>query len=71
MIVCHCRAVSDRAIRKAVRDGARTRRDVARACSAAARCGSCGPAIDEIISSELEAEAAPGFAVLTELAVSA
>jgi hypothetical protein len=37
MIVCHCKALSDRVIRQAVRDGARTHRDGA-AAAAAPRC---------------------------------
>jgi bacterioferritin-associated ferredoxin len=54
MIVCHCQAVTDRAIRNAVRDGARCRRSVARACAAGRSCGGCTLAIDEIVRSELE-----------------
>jgi bacterioferritin-associated ferredoxin len=52
VIVCHCRGVTDRAIREAVRDGARTLRQVARACDAGARCGGCRPAIAELIDDE-------------------
>ena len=54
MLVCHCQAVCDRAIRKAIRDGARTRRQVARACAAGGRCGGCRPAIDAIIEAEVK-----------------
>jgi bacterioferritin-associated ferredoxin len=54
MIVCHCQAVTDRAIRSAVRDGARCRRSVARACAAGRSCGGCTLAIDEIVRSEIE-----------------
>jgi bacterioferritin-associated ferredoxin len=54
LIVCHCQAVTDRAIRNAVRDGARCRRSVARACAAGRSCGGCTLAIDEIVRSELE-----------------
>jgi bacterioferritin-associated ferredoxin len=54
MIVCHCQAVTDRAIRTAVRDGARCRRSVARACAAGRSCGGCTLAIDEIVRSEIE-----------------
>ena len=52
MLVCHCKQVSDRQIRDAVRAGARTRGDVARACAAGTRCGGCGPAVEEIVSRE-------------------
>jgi len=67
MIVCHCKAVTDRAIRLAVRGGARSRHEVAQACSANLRCGGCAPVIDEIIASETERESAE-FAAFAELA---
>jgi len=54
MIVCHCQSVTERAIRNAVRDGARCRRSVARACAAGRSCGGCTHAIDEIVRSELD-----------------
>lgn len=41
MILCLCRAVSDRAILAVVRAGARTVGEVARATGAATDCGSC------------------------------
>ena len=52
MLVCHCKQVSDRQIRDAVRAGARTRGDVARACAAGTRCGGCVPAVEEIVARE-------------------
>ena len=52
MIVCHCQGVSDRSIRQAVREGARSVGQVARACRAGRMCGGCRPAICEIISTE-------------------
>jgi len=52
MIVCHCRGVSDRAIRKAVREGAVDSADVARACGAGAHCGGCLDAVHEIVAVE-------------------
>ena len=52
MIVCHCKGVSDRSIREAVRAGARSSRQVFRACGAGGRCGGCRPIIDEIIERE-------------------
>jgi bacterioferritin-associated ferredoxin len=64
MIVCHCQAVTDRAIRSAIREGARCRRSVARACAAGRSCGGCTLAIDEILRGELEQiEAQPLLAV--------
>ena len=54
VIVCHCKAVTDHAVRDAVRDGARSCRQIARACEAGRSCGGCRPAIREIIESERE-----------------
>jgi bacterioferritin-associated ferredoxin len=64
MIVCHCQAVTERAIRNAVREGARCRRSVARACAAGRSCGGCTHAIDEIVRSELaQLDSQPRLAV--------
>ena len=52
MIVCHCRAVSDRAISKAIRGGASSPREVARACGAGRVCGGCRPAVRQLIERE-------------------
>jgi len=54
LIVCHCHAVSDRAIRACVRSGARSPRQVARQCDAGRSCGGCRPVIHEILSEESE-----------------
>jgi bacterioferritin-associated ferredoxin len=56
MIVCHCHAVSDRAIRRAVRDGATSSGEVTRACAAGGCCGGCKPRIDSILDHELRAQ---------------
>jgi len=69
VIVCHCKAVTDRVIRKAVRNGARTRNDVVSACAANMSCGGCAPAIDEIIEAEAGREKKLGFGVMNEIAV--
>jgi bacterioferritin-associated ferredoxin len=62
LIVCHCQGVSDRSIREAVREGARTVGQVARACRAGRMCGGCRPAICEIISREAIDVAPPTLA---------
>ncbi len=41
MIVCQCSVVSDRSVRAALSDGARTVAAVCRATGAAQDCGSC------------------------------
>jgi bacterioferritin-associated ferredoxin len=68
VIVCHCNAVTDRVIRKAVRNGARTRNDVVAACAANMSCGGCAPAIDEIIEAETGSDNGLGFTVMNEIA---
>ncbi len=52
MIVCHCRAVNDRTIRQAIRSGACSRRQVARACEAGRTCGGCVPVINQLLEAE-------------------
>jgi nitrite reductase (NADH) large subunit len=64
MIICQCNGISDRAIRKAVRDGASNRSDVVRACTAGMACGGCAPAIEEIIDAEQERVARSSLIVL-------
>ncbi len=49
MILCHCRAVSDREVRSAVDCGARDLDDVARACGAGGDCGSCQVSIEAVL----------------------
>jgi bacterioferritin-associated ferredoxin len=56
LIVCHCHAVTEGAVRTAVRDGARCRRSVAQACSAGRSCGGCALLVDEIIECESRGE---------------
>jgi bacterioferritin-associated ferredoxin len=58
MLVCHCYGVSEKRIRELVRQGARSGRDVARACGAGSGCGGCRLLVREILDAELEGEAA-------------
>ena len=64
MIICQCNAVSDRTIRKAIRNGASDHNDVVRACTAGRDCGICAPAIDEIIKAERMQIARSGSTVI-------
>jgi bacterioferritin-associated ferredoxin len=50
MIVCHCRAVSDREVAVAIDSGARDVVDVATACGAGAECYGCHARIDAMLS---------------------
>jgi NAD(P)H-nitrite reductase large subunit len=61
VIVCHCRRVSDRAIRAAVRGGARSCQEVDRACEAGRGCGGCQPLIRRLIKRESKARHAPAL----------
>ena len=53
MIVCHCRAISDRAIRASIRDGATTLDAVCAATGASGCCGGCEPVVSDILDEEL------------------
>lgn len=68
LIVCHCEAVSEHNIREAVKSGARSCRQVARACEAGRSCGGCRPLIREIIAEESDTISI--FSPLEELALS-
>jgi len=49
MLVCHCKAVFERRVRKAIADGARNEFDVAIACGAGTGCGGCVPTIMRLL----------------------
>jgi len=49
MVICHCRAVNDQAIRTAIVAGAREPAELARMCGAGGRCGGCLPALEALI----------------------
>ena len=55
MLVCHCNGVSDRTVRRMIRNGARTASQVGEACGAGTCCGGCVQTIDEIIHAESSA----------------
>jgi NAD(P)H-nitrite reductase large subunit len=50
MIVCHCRAVSDRAVRAAIQDGAADVASVMAETRAGTCCGGCLPTVQEIVA---------------------
>ena len=49
MVVCSCKAVSDRAVKAAVAGGARSVEEVSEACSAASDCGGCWSTLEQLI----------------------
>lgn len=54
MIVCLCRGVSDRVVRLAVAQGARSVEEVGARCGAGHGCGGCHEAIEEMVTRERE-----------------
>ena len=50
MLVCHCRGISDRQIRRAVKDGATSAREVARETGAGMRCGGCRSNVKAVVN---------------------
>jgi bacterioferritin-associated ferredoxin len=49
VLVCHCFAVNERAVRAAVVEGARTVDDVVARCGAGGRCGGCRPLVADLL----------------------
>jgi bacterioferritin-associated ferredoxin len=52
MLVCHCRGVTDRTIREAVRSGASTADAVEAVCGAGGGCGGCSELVTDVIEAE-------------------
>ncbi|MCC6641058.1 MAG: (2Fe-2S)-binding protein [Deltaproteobacteria bacterium] len=70
MIVCHCKGISDRDIRAAVRSGANTIAAVGARCAAGTGCGGCHVVIDEILQAERAPQGRSGAGVFGRLAPS-
>ena len=49
MIVCLCTGANDRDIREAISDGAKTQKQVERACGAGGECGSCHEMVKDML----------------------
>ncbi len=50
MVVCHCNAVNDRAIRAEIESGALDVSQVAERCGAGADCGGCQPLVERLLA---------------------
>jgi bacterioferritin-associated ferredoxin len=50
MVICHCYAVNDRAIRAEIAAGALDADAVAERCGAGGNCGSCRPVVEAILA---------------------
>lgn len=59
MIVCHCKAITDRKIRELARRGARTGRDVGIECQAGTCCGGCAPLIEAMLRNSRRSRTGP------------
>lgn len=68
MIVCVCKAVSDRHIRSAVRDGASSVQDLSRETGLGTCCGSCLPEAELALARCLGAECGGCTAVPADIA---
>lgn len=70
MIVCHCRGVTDRQIKRLVREGAGSAREIAKATGAGMRCGGCRSSVSSVVAQivEREFQSSPATSFL-ELAV--
>ena len=49
MLICSCKAVSERTVRAAIADGASSIDDVGRRCGAGTQCGGCHLLIEELL----------------------
>jgi bacterioferritin-associated ferredoxin len=56
MIICHCEAISDRAVRSAIRGGAIDLDAVAELCGAGSGCGGCHVRITRLLVIEQPVE---------------
>lgn len=54
MLVCHCRGITDRQIRRLVNDGASSAREVARATGAGMRCGGCRSNVKQVVNDAVD-----------------
>jgi bacterioferritin-associated ferredoxin len=56
MIVCVCKAVSDRQVRQAVREGAATFEDLQVDLGVSIKCGSCEDCVRHLLNEEIASE---------------
>lgn len=70
VIVCHCKGISDRDVRAAIRSGAACRVQVGERCAAGTGCGGCHGTIEDLIRTERAPEGRSGGAIVGRLAPS-
>jgi len=49
VLICSCKAVTERTVRAAIADGADTIAEVGRRCGAGTKCGGCHLLIEELL----------------------
>lgn len=59
MFVCHCRAVTDGAVRACIQNGACSVKDLGERCGAGTRCGGCLSTLSQLLAEAAEAKVAP------------
>jgi bacterioferritin-associated ferredoxin len=67
MWVCLCKAVTEKQVRLAVRNGARSLPEIALRCRAGTGCGGCAPELCRILDDELARQAYMARAGVTAL----
>ena len=60
MYICHCKAVTDRAVDAVIASGARTVADVTDRCRAGGGCGSCHSALLALLEAGTECKEMAG-----------
>ncbi len=61
MVVCHCKAVSDRTVDAAIASGASTVREITERCTAGGGCGGCHRLLEALLETT-SADRAPATA---------
>jgi bacterioferritin-associated ferredoxin len=62
MYVCHCRAVTDWGVRRAIASGARTIADITANCQAGRGCGGCSRMLQRFLDVTLGHDGLPASA---------
>jgi bacterioferritin-associated ferredoxin len=65
MIICLCEGVSEREVNQAIKEGARSIRDIRRACGAGGGCGGCHDQLLELLEQEKSLDNAVDCAIAT------
>jgi bacterioferritin-associated ferredoxin len=64
LLVCHCHRICDRTIRASIQEGARSIKEVGKACRAGTGCGGCRPVIAEFLTERADESSCGALVVL-------